>query len=257
LAINWESVVAQGNDAKENAKRYDEEIAKLDELFDQTKRYGASIENDANTPTDVRLESLLPVVLGQRTVFVRADRQATIESAIAYFTSRDIPIVVCGGADAMHCVEALKTHDIPVILVATYRLPRRRHDSYDALYTLPAQLQTAGVRFAIAGEGSGYPGGASNVRNLAYQAGVAVAYGLSREHAVRAITGSAASILGVDDKVGTLTSDHHATFIIADGDILETETQVIDAYVQGRRVDLNSRHTQLFKKYQQKGARSQ
>ena len=138
------------------------------------------------------------------------------------------------------------------ILKGTYRLPRNRHDSHEALYALPKQLHDRGIRFAIAGEGPGYPGGASNVRNLAYHAGAAVAHGLSREDAVQSITGTAAEILGLDDRVGTLTIGHDATLVVTDGDILESLTQVTHAFVQGRAVDLNNRHRQLFDKYKQK-----
>lgn len=251
LCVNWESVVPRGGDSKEKAKRYDEQIQELDDLFERARRYGESIAAEESVATDVRLESLIPVINGERPVFVEADRLGAIESAIAFFTSRQIPMVICGGADAMHCVEHLTAHDIPVILVATYRLPRRRSDPVDALYSLPSKLREAGVRFAIAGEGSGYPGGASNIRNLPYHAGVAVAHGLPREEAVRAITQSAAEILGVADRVGTLTAKRHATLIVVDGDVLESDTRVIDAYVQGRKVDLGNKHKQLYRKYEQ------
>ncbi|MEO9595474.1 amidohydrolase [Rhodopirellula bahusiensis] len=252
LCVNWESIVPRGGDSKEKAKRYDEQIQELDDLFERARRYGESIGTDENVATDVRLESLLPVINGERPVFVQADRLGAIESAISFFTSRRIPMILCGGADAMHCVDHLTAHDIPVILIATYRLPRRRSDPVDALYSLPSKLREAGVRFAIAGEGSGYPGGASNIRNLPYHAGIAVAHGLPREEAVRAITQSAAEILGVADRVGTLAAKHHATLIIADGDVLESGTRVVDAYVQGRKVDLGNKHKQLYRKYEQK-----
>ncbi len=252
LCVDWETMVPRGRDAKENAKRYDEQITKIDDLLDQARRYRDLRNADPDTPTDVRLESWIPVVDGARPVFVHADRMATIDSAIQFFTAREIPMVICGGADAMHCLDAIKANDIPVILIGTYRLPRRRHDAYDAFYELPSQLHRAGVQFAIAGEGSGYPGGASNVRNLPYHAGVAVAYGLDREQAIRSITGSAAEILGVAERVGTLKTEKDATLIVVDGDVLESETNVVDAYVQGRQVDLSSRHRQLFKKYEQK-----
>ncbi|WP_404310843.1 amidohydrolase [Neorhodopirellula lusitana] len=252
LCVNWESVMPRGGDSKDKAKRYDEQIQELDDLLERARRYGESIAADDSGSTDLRLESLLPVIRGERPVFVQADRLGAIESAISFFTSRRIPMVLCGGADAMHCVDRLAAHDIPVILIATYRLPRRRSDPVDALYSLPAQLRESGVRFAIAGEGAGYPGGASNLRNLAYQAGIAVAHGLPHEEAVRAITQSPAEILGVADLVGTLAAKHHATLIIADGDVFESGTRVVDAYVQGRQVDLGNKHKQLYRKYEQR-----
>lgn len=161
-------------------------------------------------------------------------------------------MVLCGGFDAERCGDVLKRHDIPVIIGGIYRLPRHRHDAYDAAYTLPLRLKAMGIRFAIAGEGPGYPGGASNVRNLPYHAAMAVAFGLPRESAIEAITSSAADILGVSADYGTLQLGKSATFIVTDGDVLETTTQVVDAYIDGSKVDLNNKHRQLYNKYQQK-----
>ncbi|MCC9655348.1 amidohydrolase family protein [Rhodopirellula halodulae] len=252
MCINWDSLVPRGGDTKENAKRYNDKIRELDELLERARRYAEQDRDGAGFQSDVRLESLVPVIEGKLPVFVQADRFAAIDSAISFFTSRQIPMVLCGGADAMHCVDRLTAHDIPVILIATYRLPRRRHDAVDALYSLPAKLRDAGVRFAIAGEGAGYPGGASNVRNLPYHAGVAVAHGLPHEEAVRAITQSPAEILGVADRVGSLAAERDATLILVDGDVLETGSRVVDAYVQGRKVDLSNKHKQLYRKYEAK-----
>ena len=72
---------------------------------------------------------------------------------------------------------------------------------------------------------------------------------------VRAITLSAAEILDVADRIGSITVGKDATLLITDGDILETETQVTDAYIQGRKVDLGSRHKMLYEKYKQKYAK--
>jgi imidazolonepropionase-like amidohydrolase len=110
------------------------------------------------------------------------------------------------------------------------------------------------VKFCIAGEGPGYPGGASNTRNLPYHAACAVAHGLPRSEALHAITLSAAQILGVDDRVGSITTGKDATLIIVDGDILETKSNVTTAYIQGREVDLGSRHKTLHEKYLKKYA---
>ena len=86
--------------------------------------------------------------------------------------------MIDGGYDAVQCADLLKQYQVPVIVGSTYRLPLRRDDPYDAAYTLPLRLREAGVRFSIAGEGAGSPGGAANARNLPYHAAVAVAYGL-------------------------------------------------------------------------------
>ncbi len=61
-----------------------------------------------------------------------------------------------------------------------------------------------------------------------------------------------AQILGVDDRVGSLEVGKDATLIVTDGDPLEIATNVEMEFIQGRNVDLRSRHTQLYEKYKQK-----
>ena len=253
LAIAWESIQPSDRDESSLAKRREEKFRELDTLFEQVRRYRNAREREAaGQPSDVRLESLIPVLDGHLPLFAQAEERSAIEAAVAYAHSRGMRLIIVGGYDAAECAELLAGHDVPVIVASVHRLPRRRHDPYDAPFTLPMRLQRAGVRFAIAGEGTGGPGGAANARNLPYHAATAVAYGLSHEDALRAITLSPAEILGVADRVGSITVGKDATLILADGDILQTESHVTDAWIQGRRVDLRSKHTRLFEKYREK-----
>ena len=253
LSVNWEAVQPRDKDAKEEAKKRDEKLKTLDDWLAEARRYGdARADGTISLATDLRLEALLPVLRRERPIFAEANQQSTIESAVAYAVGQQLSLVIYGGYDAADCADLLKRYDVPVIVGGTYRLPLHRHDDYDAAYTLPTRLKKAGVRFAIGGEGPGYPGGSSNARNLPYHAGNAVAYGLSRDEAIESITLSAADILGVADRLGSITAGKDATLIVCDGDILETETHVTAAYVQGRAVDLTSRHTMLFEKYKKK-----
>lgn len=248
MSIHWNSMMPTDKDSKKQAEKRDKKRQELVDRLDQARRY-----RDANRQgEDVRLDALLPVIAGELPMYVEANRRSAIESAVAFAVEQKIKLVVYGGYDAAECAELLNRYEIPVIVSATYRLPMLRHDAYDAAYTLPKRLKDAGVLFSIAGEGPGYPGGSSNARNLPYHAACAVAYGLSREDAIAAITLTAAEILGVDDRIGSITVDKDASLIVCDGDILETETNVKHAFLQGREVDLTSRHTMLFQKYQQK-----
>ena len=76
------------------------------------------------------------------------------------------------------------------------------------------------------------------------------------KEALRAITLYPAQILGVADRVGSLELAKDATLIVTDGSPLETFTKVEHAFIQGRKVDLSSRHERLFKKYQQRQKQS-
>ncbi|MFN7628420.1 MAG: amidohydrolase family protein, partial [Pirellula sp.] len=74
----------------------------------------------------------------------------------------------------------------------------------------------------------------------------------SPDDAIRAITLSPAEIFGVADRVGSIDAGKDATLFLCNGDILETPTQVTKAWIQGRKVDLSSKHTQLYEKYKTK-----
>lgn len=256
LYVDWGSMHPRDDDDQKRQEKREEKFAELDALLDEARRYGEARDKlpDENR-SDLRLESLLPVIAGQRPLIVDADLQPEIESAVAYAQSQNLKLVISGGYDAARCVDLLKRYKVPVIIGSTYRLPLRRDDPYDSSYTLPERLRLAGVQFAIAGEGAGSPGGAANARNLPYHAGMSVAFGLPHTEALRAITLSAAEILGVDDRIGSITVGKDATLIISDGDILETESNVVRAYIQGRAVDLGSRHKTLYEKYKLKYSR--
>lgn len=249
LCVNWEAMEPREDDEKKRAEAREKRMAELDDLLDRAARYEAAREADPDaTPSNARLESLLPVVHGELPLIAEANRQSAIESAVAYAASRDLKLVIAGGYDADRCAAVLNRYQVPVIITATYRLPRYRHDAYDTSYTLPERLRKAGVQFAICGESRN----ASNARNLPYHAANAVAYGLPEEEALRAVTLTPAEILGVDDKIGSLEEGKWATLVIADGHILESDTQITAAFIQGRKVDLRSRHTRLYEKYKTK-----
>lgn len=200
-------------------------------------------------PRDARWEALLGVLDGKLPVLAHADEQQQIEAAVAFAQKWNVKLIIYGGYDAPRVATLLRDRKIPVIVAGTYRLPLRKSDDYDASYTVPARLQQLGVSFCIASAGRF---GASDVRNLPFQAGNAVAYGLDANEALKAVTLYPAQILGVADRVGSIESGKDATLIVTNGDPLETPTQIESAYVQGRLVELNDRHKRLFRKYQEK-----
>ena len=225
-------------------------LGPLHEVMREVKAYSlARIKAPKDQPIDLRLDAMLPVVQGKMPILVQANSVKQIQTAIAFAKQYQLKLILIGGADAMRCENLIKEADVPVIISSVYRLPSRHDAAYDAAYTLPSQLQAAGIRFAIASDGRF---GASALRNLPYHAATAVAFGLTEEQAVRSITLSPAEIFGVADRIGSLAVGKEATLIVTDGNILESPTQVLRAFIQGRQVDLSSKHTQLRDKYQAK-----
>ncbi len=238
----------------EQIKERNEQLEKLQQVFDDARLYQQARRAGEKQPVDLRLKAMLPVINGETPVMVTANDIRQIQAAVAFAAREKIKLIIYGGYDAMHCAELLKKTKTPVVIGGVYRTPRRRGEAYDSPYTLAARLQKAGVTFCISGAGRF---GASNARNLPYHASMAAAHGLPREEALRAITLYPAQILGIANRVGSLSPGKDATFFVSSGDPLETDTQVEMAFVQGRQVDLSDRHKRLYQKYRERLRRQQ
>ena len=98
-----------------------------------------------------------------------------------------------------------------------------------------------------------YNDGSTRGRNLMFNAGTAVTYGLSKEEALQAITLNAAKVLGVEKKTGSIEVGKDANIIVSEGDILDMRTsQVTQAFIQGRKVNLDDKQKQLNERYLKK-----
>ncbi len=244
-AMDWDEKKSPDQQRKDR----DESLDRLRKVFDNARAYQKARSAKNGQQVDLRLEAMLPVLDRELPIIVMANEVQQIQAAIAFASKQNVKLIIAGGYDAVLCAPLLKKHSVPVIVTGTYRLPRRRADDYDAPYTLPDRLRAAGIPFCIAGTGRF---GASNVRNLPYHAATAVAFGLPPEEALKAITLYPAQVFGVADRVGSLEAGKDATLFIADGDPLETATQIERAYVGGREIDLSDRHKRLWKKYEEK-----
>ena len=90
-------------------------------------------------------------------------------------------------------------------------------------------------------------------RNLPFYAGSFAAYGMDKEVALQLITSNPAKILGIDDRVGTLTVGKDATLFLSLGDALDMRTnQIFKAWIQGREISLETHQTELWRRYSEK-----
>jgi len=232
------------NKAKEAVKK---RLDQLDKAMADMYAYAAAKRANQVTTPDLRWEAMLPVLDGKEPLFVHAEAADSIRDALAFAAREKLHIVLVSGSDAARFADTLKARDIAVILGSSHNLPGRRWEAYDSVYAAAGKLAKAGVRLALANDA-----GPSFERNLPYQAASYAAFGLGEEAALRAITLGPAEILGVADRLGSLDVGKDATFFVANGDALEDRTAVERAWIQGREVDLSSKHTRLYEKYQSK-----
>jgi adenine deaminase len=78
---------------------------------------------------------------------------------------------------------------------------------------------------------------------------MAVAHGLPRERAERALTLGAAEILGLADRIGSIEAGKYADLIVTTDTPLQTVAQVTHVFIDGRPVDLSNLHTENYVKF--------
>jgi imidazolonepropionase-like amidohydrolase len=257
MLVNWPRMSidrspAARPPAEEQIHTRDGKLRLLDEAFANARAYmqAHAAEGEKNIPAhdrDPRWDAMLRVLRGEIPVFVSADDATQIRAALNWSKDQNVRMVLLSGEDAARFAAELAERHVPVILDPTWALPRRRWEPYDDPFTVAARLHAAGVEFCFSGGGSSF--GASNARNLPHQAAAAVAYGLPRDVALRALTRDAADILGVGDRLGTLEVGKEATLIVTDGDPLDIRSHVVRAFIDGHESSLETRQTRLWEKY--------
>ena len=230
------------------------QVEQLRKLLRDAEAYGRAQDayaHDKSLPRpsqDVVLASLVPFVRGERPVVIRADRESEIRAAVRFAEEMRLKPIILGGDDAWKAASFLKEHNVPVIVTGTLDLPLREDDYYDTLYANAAKLQQAGVRFCIS---SGFTNSETNsqVRNLPFEAGMAAAFGLPKDEALKAVTLYPAQIMGVADRMGSIETGKMANIVVTDGDLLEARTHVRYLFIEGRQLPLTSRHTELYEQF--------
>jgi imidazolonepropionase-like amidohydrolase len=253
MVLNWPSMnVVTAWWMRKSAEEQKEEIAKsldaVHSLFREARAYSMAAEVPLEPEKrDLRLEAMRGVFDGSLPVIVNANSRQQIDAVLDLAQEFRIRVIIQGGIEAPLVADRLISMNVPVITRAVHSLPAREEDPYDAGYTLPKRLQDAGVQYCIA------DGGFWQVRSLPYQAGTAVAFGLTEAQALEAITLSPAKIFGIADRFGSIEIGKSATLFVTAGNVLEARSNVVKhAWIDGRLVDLSNRNTRLSDKYRKR-----
>ena len=235
-------------------KRSDEDIKKdaekkakeLDDVWKKVVQYH-KIDSATNGQPQQEyypeMESLLPVLRKERKLLINVNASDDIKEAIKWVKEKKIDAIFCGVAEGWRVADEIAKANIPVIVGPVLSTPTRAYDRYDKPYANPSIMKKAGVKVAISTVD------AENVRNLPYHAGFAATYGLGKEEALKAVTIVPAEIFGVDDKYGSIEVGKIANLFVTDGDPFETKTQVKHLFIEGWKISLESRHTQLYDEF--------
>lgn len=243
-----------GDGGDEGDGTQDKALKTINDTLEQARTYQKMRAGGLQVDHDAKLEGLLPVLNGEMPLYIHARERNQIESALDWAAEQGFTqLVLVTGPDIQYVAERLAKDGVPVILDSVQELPTRDWEPYDTPFVAALKLHQAGVSFCIANSED-----AGNARNLPFEAAMAAAYGLPKDVALRSVTLSAAEIIGVADRVGSLESGKDASFIVTTGDPLEILTRIERVWLRGVEVDLaEDPQRRLYEKYNNRPRRGE
>ena len=229
-------------------------IVKLRELLDDTRFF--QTHRDAFDRAQTRpfaasrldLQAMIPVIQGRLPLVVVVNRASDIDAAMRIAREFNVKLMIGGGAEGWMMADKLAAARIPVLTGAMNNIP----GGFSALgqrQENAALLRKAGVEVALIGNAGGGDEEAFNVRNLKQEAGNAVAYGMTWDDALRAVTLAPAEIFGVADRVGSLQPGREGNVVVWSGDPFEFATRVEHVFVRGHEYSDKTRQDLLMERY--------
>ena len=188
-------------------------------------------KKSGEAPVDLALEALASALRKEVPLVITAHRAQDIASALRLKREFDLRIILDGGAEAYLLIGELKKAGVPVIIHPS--MARHNGELQNASFDTPARLKKAGLKVAMQ---SGYESYVPKTRVVLFEAAIAAANGLGLEGALELITTSAAEILGIADRVGSLAVGKDGDLALFDGDPFEYTTHCVGTIIEGRVV---------------------
>jgi len=187
------------------------------------------------------LEALQPVLKGQIPLAIQANRASDLLAAIRLADEFKLRLVLLGASEGWMVAPQLAQAKVPVVVKPLTDIPT--FDSLGATLENAARLSRAGVTIALASFDT------QNSRNLRQEAGNAIANGMDRDVALRAVTLTPAGLWGVADRVGSIEVGKDADVVIWSGDPFELTTGADRVFIKGVEVPKDTRQKALLHKY--------
>jgi imidazolonepropionase-like amidohydrolase len=225
-------------------------FAHIRQMLLDAQHYAAQWERYRRNPRGMQrpeyneaLEALQPVVTGERPVVFLANSETEIRRVISLAEEFNLKYMVSGAVGAAPVARVLAEKKVPVLLNMNFpQRPREADPEADEPLRVlrlraeapaaAAALHRAGVRMAFH---SGY---AQNPRDFLRNVAKAIAAGLPRDAALKALTLHAAEIFGVAEQLGSLEVGKIANLVVTDGDLFDEKTKITHLFIDGREVEL-------------------
>ena len=237
-SYNWRLGQRSAND------KYNDQVAALRDFFTQAQAYSNTEEV---LEKNLKFEAMRSVFNKQSKCYIRANEVVEMQDLIYFAKDFDLDLVIIGGQESWRITDLLVEQGVPVVLGQVHALPANTDSDIDQPFKTPAMLQDAGVLFCISIDDFW------QVRNLAFQAGHTVGFGMDKEDALRAVTSSAAEIMGLGEELGQIKVGYRATLFISEGDALDyVGNSISRIFIDGRDVSLQNKQKALYEKFKTK-----
>jgi imidazolonepropionase-like amidohydrolase len=191
-------------------------------------------------PRDLRMETLVEVLDGKRTVQFHTHRHDDIMTVIRLSQEFHFKVVLHHVSDGWMVADEIAKAKVPVSLIVIDS-PGGKEEAKDASLFTAARLEAAGVLFGFHTDDS-----ITDSRLFIRSAALGVRAGLSRSTALYAMTMANARILDLDARVGSLEAGKDADFIVLSGDPLSVYSHVLETWIEGKKVfDRSDPHDRL------------
>jgi len=191
------------------------------------------------------LERLQQYVDGDRLVIIDASDEQYFLRADRFAREFALKVVIRGSGREYRRLDAIRATGRPVIVPLDFPKPPQvgtpeaaldvslsQLMHWDIAPENPARLAEEGVPIALTSDGLKEP------KEFLSAVRTAVERGLESDAALRALTLEPARLFGAGDRLGTIEVGKAAHLVVADGDLFDKKTRVLETWVDGRRYEV-------------------
>jgi imidazolonepropionase-like amidohydrolase len=249
MLMKRDALVVFNTDARSRNNTYPSTLAGVKALIKDKlnkARQAMDKKEGQDAKRDPELETLARVLNRELPVLFMTSDETSIHSALDLMKEYNLKGILFASSGVAKYADELAARKIPVIWGGTNAMPQR-WEPIDINYGTAAVLASKGVLFAF-NESRGQ--GSRNVRRQPVPASLSVAYGLSEEDAIKALTINPAKILGIDDQVGSLEVGKVANVVVCTKSLVELSSKIHAVIIKGKVIPLTSYQTRLHDKYE-------
>lgn len=197
-------------------------------------------ESEAESPS--RSDQVMYELLsGDKLLIAYADRATDILALLKLKKKFNLNLVLAGASDAVLVSDEIAKANVVVMMSAIDNLPSSFDSLHNSLANV-AKLTDAGIKVIISNSGESY-----NINQLRFDAGVAVANGVSETTALAAITANVADSFNLNS--GRIAVGKNADLVLWSSDPFEISSKVDAMWINGKAMTLKSRQDALRERY--------